>query len=65
VGIFEVIRITEKLANLIQVKRPLPELRKAATEQGMSLLYDSALVKVRAGMTSLEEALSVTISEGE
>jgi len=65
VGIFEVIRITDKLADLIQAKHPLPELRKAATEQGMSLLYDSALVKVCAGMTSLEEALSVTISEGE
>ncbi|MBN1590903.1 MAG: type II/IV secretion system protein, partial [Pirellulales bacterium] len=63
VGIFEVIRITDKLANLIQTKTPLSELRKAATEQGMNLLYDSALEKVRAGLTSLEEALSVTIGE--
>jgi len=63
VGIFEVIRITEKMAKLIQTKTPLPDLRKAATEQGMNLLYDSALEKVCAGLTSLEEALSVTIGE--
>ncbi|HLA83986.1 MAG TPA: ATPase, T2SS/T4P/T4SS family [Thermoguttaceae bacterium] len=65
VGIFEVIRITEKLAEMIQCKKPLPELRKAATELGMNLLYDSALEKVTAGMTSLEEALSVAVSEEE
>ncbi|MBN2216849.1 MAG: type II/IV secretion system protein [Pirellulales bacterium] len=65
VGIFEVIRITDKLADMIQCKKPLPELRKAATEQGMKLLYDSALAKVCDGMTSLEEALSVTVAEEE
>jgi type IV pilus assembly protein PilB len=63
VGVFEVIRITEKMGNLIQAKTPLPDLRKAATTQGMNLLYDSALEKVTAGFTSLEEALSVTIAE--
>jgi type IV pilus assembly protein PilB len=63
VGVFEVVRITERMADLIQARAPLPKLRRAATEQGMKLLAHSALEKVRQGTTSLEEALSITISE--
>ncbi len=65
VGIFEVIRITPRMANLIQSRTPVSELRRAASEQGMKLLTDSAIDKVRVGMTSLEEALSVTMAEGD
>ncbi|NLE37361.1 MAG: type II/IV secretion system protein [Pirellulaceae bacterium] len=65
VGVFEVIRITEKLADMIQVRTPLPDLRRAAADQGMSLLYDSALKKVLEGYTSLEEALSVAVAGEE
>jgi hypothetical protein len=36
-----------------------------ANEEGMKLLYDSAIDKARAGMTSLEAALTVAVSEGE
>ncbi len=63
VGIFEVIRITPLLASLIQSRRPLPELRAAARSEGMKLLVDSAVDKAREGLTSLEAALSVTMSD--
>ena len=63
VGIFEVIRINNKIANLIQRKADVSEMREEAVSQGMKLLFHSAMDKVRAGQTSLEEALSVTISE--
>jgi len=62
VGVFEVIRITARMADLIQSRTPLPELRAAAQEQGMKLLADSALDKVRQGLTSLEEALTVSMA---
>jgi len=62
VGVFEVIRITARMADLIQSRTPLPELRTAAQEQGMKLLADSALDKVRQGLTSLEEALTVSMA---
>lgn len=62
-GVFEVIRITNKMANLIQSRTPVSELRVSAREQGMKLLADSALDKVRLGVTSLEEALSVSMAE--
>jgi type IV pilus assembly protein PilB len=63
VGVFEVIRITPRLTQLIQKRTPLDQLRKAAREEGMKMLYDSAIDKVRQGLTSLEEALSVTMAE--
>jgi type IV pilus assembly protein PilB len=65
VGIFEVIRITNQMAGLIQTRTPVAELRRGATQEGMKLLRDSALDKVREGTTSLEEALSITISEDD
>jgi Type II/IV secretion system protein len=64
-GVFEVIRITPRLTQLIQKRVPLDQLRKAAREEGMKMLYDSALDKVRQGLTSLEAALSVTMAEEE
>jgi type IV pilus assembly protein PilB len=65
VGVFEVIRVTPRLTQLIQKRVPLDQLRKAAREEGMKMLYDSALDKVRQGLTSLEAALSVTMAEEE
>jgi len=63
VGVFEVVRITANMADLIQKRTPLPELREAARAEGMKMLADSALDKVRNGMTSLEEALSIATSD--
>ena len=65
VGVFEVIKITPRLTQLIQKRAPLDQLRKAAREEGMKTLFDSALEKVRVGITSLEAALSVTMAEEE
>lgn len=65
VGIFEVIRITPRMGELIQSRTPLPQLRDAAQEEGMKMLADSALDKVQQGLTSLEEALAVTMASKE
>jgi type IV pilus assembly protein PilB len=65
VGVFEVVRITPRMGALIQTRTPLPEMRAAAREQGMKLLLDSGLDKVRDGLTSLEEVLTVAMSGEE
>jgi type IV pilus assembly protein PilB len=62
VGVFEVVRITARMANLIQTRTALPEMRSAAREQGMKLLIDSGLDKVRDGLSSLEEVLTVAMA---
>ena len=63
VGIFEIVRITPKLTQLIQKRTPVDLLRKAAREEGMKMLFDSAIDKVKQGLTSLDAALSVTMAE--
>jgi type IV pilus assembly protein PilB len=65
VGVFEVIRITPALAERIQVRTPLAELRKVAVAEGMQMLFDNALAKARQGLTSLEAALAVAVAEAE
>jgi type IV pilus assembly protein PilB len=62
VGVFEVIQVTPTLENLIQQGAPLDELRCAAQADDVSFLLDSALDKVREGITSVEIALSVKSS---
>ena len=63
IGVFEVVRITSRMASLIQARTALPELRAAARDEGMKLLLDSGMDKVRVGLTSLEEVLTVATSE--
>jgi type IV pilus assembly protein PilB len=65
IGVFEVVRITPHMAALIQSRTPLPELRAAARAQGMKLLIDSGMDKVRDGLSSLEEVLTVATAEEE
>jgi type IV pilus assembly protein PilB len=65
IGIFEVIRITSNMGKLIQQRTPLPEMREAARGEGMRLLIDSGMLKVRAGITSLEAVLTVAMSDEE
>ncbi len=62
VGVFEVVRITPRMASLIQTRTALPEMRTAAREEGMKLLLDSGMDKVREGLSSLEEVLTVAMS---
>ncbi len=63
VGIFEVIKITPVLRDLIQQKASLAELQEAAEKQGMASLMTNAIEKVKQGITSLDEAVK-SIAEG-
>jgi type IV pilus assembly protein PilB len=65
VGLFEVIRVTPKIRDMIAESKGLHELRREAQRQDMMLLSDAGIQKVREGLTSLEEALSVSMAEAE
>ncbi len=41
-------------------RRPTSEIRRAAKEEGMSFLRESAIRKVRAGLTTVAEINKVT-----
>jgi len=48
---------------MILDKRPSSEIRRAAREEGMRFLRESALDKVRGGVTTLKEINKVTFIE--
>ncbi|RLQ23743.1 type IV-A pilus assembly ATPase PilB [Seongchinamella sediminis] len=61
VGIYEVVRITPKIATLIMEEGNSIEIQQAATAEGFNTLRLSALRKVAQGVTTLEEANRITV----
>ena len=61
VGVYEVVRITPKLANLIMEHGNSLQIKQQADEEGFNDLRKSALMKVAQGVTSLEEANRITV----
>ena len=55
VGLYELFVVDEATADLISRRTPAFEIRRYARERGMRSLFDDALVKVRAGLTTLDE----------
>jgi len=66
VAIYEIMKITDEVRELIAQGATTLTIKEAAQKGGMRTLRDSGLLKVRHGLTSLEEVLSVTfgIEEG-
>ncbi len=61
VGLYEVMEVTDELRELILVGASALELKKKALELGMITLRRSGLIKVAAGLTTLEEVLRETV----
>ena len=62
-AIHELLDLTDRIRELILEKKPTSEIRKAAHEEGMRFLRESALTKVKAGITTLKEINKVTFIE--
>jgi type IV pilus assembly protein PilB len=60
VGIFSVLRMTERIKEMTVLQAPEAEIATAAREEGMLTLREDGVDKVRFGKTSLEEILRVT-----
>jgi type IV pilus assembly protein PilB len=60
-GLYEVMEMTEELRELVLVGASSLELRKKAVELGMITLRRSGLIKVREGLTTLEEVIRETV----
>ena len=58
-GVFELLRMTPTIKELVNRKASELELRKAALSAGTQLLLQDALGKVAAGITTVEELLRV------
>src|SRR5438128_8825061 len=62
-AIHELLDLSDAVRELILAKKPTSEIRRAAREEGMRFLRESALDKVRLGMTTLKEINKVTFIE--
>ncbi len=65
IGIYEIMTITSKVRSLIASSATTEEIKKAAEEDGMSSLKNSASKYVQEGITSLAEMRKVTYSADE
>jgi type II secretory ATPase GspE/PulE/Tfp pilus assembly ATPase PilB-like protein len=62
-GVFEILRVTRRVRDLIADGRPTGEIRQAALADKMLEFRQSALLKVARGVTSTEEVFRVIPSE--
>ncbi len=62
-AIHELLDLSEKIRELILDKRPASEIKRAAREDGMTFLRESAVEKVKFGITTLKEINKVTFIE--
>jgi type IV pilus assembly protein PilB len=62
-AIHELLDLSDRIREMILAKKPTSEIRRAAREEGMRFLRESALDKVRAGTTTLKEINKVTFIE--
>jgi type IV pilus assembly protein PilB len=63
-AIHELLDLTDRIRDLILERRPSSEIKRAAKEEGMTFLRESAVQKMRAGITTLREINKVTFIEG-
>jgi type IV pilus assembly protein PilB len=62
-AIHELLELTDRIREMILEKKPTSEVRRAAREEGMRFLRESALDRVRNGLTTLKEINKVTFIE--
>src|SRR5688500_10325319 len=62
-AIHELLDLSDHIREMIIERRPTSEIKRAARDEGMTFLRDSALTKVFAGVTTLKEINKVTFIE--
>jgi type IV pilus assembly protein PilB len=62
-AIHELLDLTDPIREIILEKKPTSEIRKLAHAEGMNFLRESAMERVRRGLTTLKEINKVTFIE--
>jgi type IV pilus assembly protein PilB len=63
-AIHELLDLTDNIREMILNRRPAAEIKRVAREGGMTFLRESAVAKLRTGITTLREINKVTFIEG-
>ncbi|MFH1312820.1 MAG: type IV-A pilus assembly ATPase PilB [Candidatus Eisenbacteria bacterium] len=62
-GVYEIMPISPAIRTLILDRAPSDQLKKQAVDEGMLTLRQDALLKLKAGLTTVEEVLRETASD--
>ena len=63
IAIYEVMTITEELKEFILNGASVPEMKREAMRQGMKTLRQSAIEKLKLGLTTIEEVVENSVSD--
>ena len=63
-AIHELLDLSDKIREMILDRRSTAEIKRVARDEGMTFLRESAVDKVRRGITTLKEINKVTFIEG-
>jgi len=63
IALFEVMPIDDDIREMILARAQSREIKKKAIEKGMITLRRSGLIKIKAGITSVEEVLRETVRD--
>jgi type IV pilus assembly protein PilB len=59
-GIFEVMPISATIERMILEKASIPEIREQACKEGMLTLRKAALMKLKRGLTNIQEVMATS-----
>jgi type IV pilus assembly protein PilB len=62
-AIHELLELNDRIREMILERKPSSEIRRVARDEGMSFLRESALERIRNGLTTLKEINKVTFIE--
>ncbi|MEO6909168.1 MAG: GspE/PulE family protein [Abditibacteriaceae bacterium] len=63
-GVYEMMRVNEELAEMIVRRAPLSEIKEAAKANGMHTMQEDGFRKCRDGLTTIEEVMRVVFTSG-
>ncbi len=62
-AIYEIVKITESLKAMIVDRRPANVLKKQAIADGLRTIREDGFIKVKAGVTTIDEVMRVTMED--
>jgi type II secretion system protein E len=63
IALFEVMSVSSKIAHIISEGSTTADIQKQAVKEGMTLLVQDGISKIKRGLTTIEEVLSVAVSQ--
>ncbi len=62
-GLYEVMPMKEEVKELVLARSSTTEVKKEAMRLGMKTLRQSGIMKIREGVTTIEEVLRATVED--